>query len=182
VQHAQQYRTIQVFLIKAPLSLCLGRGHTNVMLSSFNLYRFVGDFEPLRRLGRGGFGLVFECRNKNDDCHYAIKRIPVANRDNARQRVIREAKSLAKLDHPHIVRYYQCWFETPPQGWQKSLDKDILNKWCIVYIVIQSNIMQFLVNYHHMRLNCHHLGHQHMEISKKLNLIQIIQCQMSLID
>lgn len=31
-------------------------------------------------LGRGGFGVVFEARNKVDDCNYAIKRIRLPNR------------------------------------------------------------------------------------------------------
>lgn len=37
--------------------------------------RFENDFEPLRCLGKGGFGVVFEARNNIDDRHYAVKRI-----------------------------------------------------------------------------------------------------------
>ena len=32
--------------------------------------RYLTDFEPIQCLGRGGFGLVFEVRNRLDDCHY----------------------------------------------------------------------------------------------------------------
>lgn len=39
--------------------------------------RYLQDFEPIHCLGKGGFGIVFEARNKIDDCHYAIKRIPL---------------------------------------------------------------------------------------------------------
>lgn len=39
--------------------------------------RYLHDFEPIHCLGKGGFGIVFEARNKIDDCHYAIKRIPL---------------------------------------------------------------------------------------------------------
>lgn len=42
--------------------------------------RYLTDFEPVQCLGRGGFGVVFEARNKVDDCHYAIKRIRLPNR------------------------------------------------------------------------------------------------------
>lgn len=42
--------------------------------------RFLTDFSPVHCLGKGGFGVVFEAKNKIDDCHYAIKRIPLPNR------------------------------------------------------------------------------------------------------
>jgi serine/threonine protein kinase len=42
--------------------------------------RFLTDFSPVHCLGKGGFGVVFEARNKIDDCSYAIKRIPLPNR------------------------------------------------------------------------------------------------------
>lgn len=44
------------------------------------LRRYLTDFEPVQCLGRGGFGVVFEARNKVDDCNYAIKRIRLPNR------------------------------------------------------------------------------------------------------
>jgi len=42
--------------------------------------RYLTDFEPVQCLGRGGFGVVVEARNKVDDCNYAIKRIRLPNR------------------------------------------------------------------------------------------------------
>lgn len=42
--------------------------------------RYLDDFEPIHCLGKGGFGVVFQARNKIDDCHYAIKRITLPNR------------------------------------------------------------------------------------------------------
>ncbi|KAK2142502.1 hypothetical protein LSH36_947g01029 [Paralvinella palmiformis] len=43
--------------------------------------------------------------------------------DHAREKVMREVKALAKLDHTGIVRYHQSWFESPPFGWQEERDK-----------------------------------------------------------
>lgn len=56
--------------------------------------RYLTDFEPIQCLGRGGFGLVFEVRNRLDDCHYAVKRIQLPNSEEAREKVMREVKVL----------------------------------------------------------------------------------------
>ncbi|CAI9565024.1 unnamed protein product, partial [Staurois parvus] len=85
--------------------------------------RYLTDFEPIRCLGRGGFGVVFEARNKVDDCNYAIKRIRLPNRRLAREKVMREVKALAKLEHPGIVRYFNAWKEEPPELWQEKMDQ-----------------------------------------------------------
>jgi len=42
--------------------------------------RYLTDFEPVDCLGKGGYGVVFEAKNKIDDCNYAIKRIALSNR------------------------------------------------------------------------------------------------------
>lgn len=85
--------------------------------------RFSTDFETVQCLGKGGFGVVFEAKNKLDDCNYAIKRIVLPNRQESRDRVMREVKTLAHCEHQHIVRYFQAWVETPPPGWQEKEDK-----------------------------------------------------------
>ncbi|MBN3307037.1 E2AK3 kinase, partial [Amia calva] len=91
--------------------------------SSEYVSRYLTDFEPVQCLGRGGFGVVFEARNKVDDCNYAIKRIRLPNRELAREKVMREVKALAKLEHPGIIRYFNAWQETPPEGWQEEMDQ-----------------------------------------------------------
>ena len=47
--------------------------------------------------------------------------------ERAREKVMREVKALAKLDHGGIVRYHQAWFENPPIGWQEDNDKAALD-------------------------------------------------------
>ncbi|KIH62459.1 PQQ enzyme repeat protein [Ancylostoma duodenale] len=42
--------------------------------------KFIQDFEPVKLLGHGGFGVVFEAINRLDECPYAVKRIAVSNR------------------------------------------------------------------------------------------------------
>merc|ERR1719219_2680231 len=64
--------------------------------------RFLSDFQPVQRLGKGGFGVVFECRNNYDDIHYAVKRITMPASEENRKKVKREVK----LDHKNVVRYF----------------------------------------------------------------------------
>jgi len=85
--------------------------------------RYLADFEPVRCLGRGGFGVVFESKNRIDDNHYAVKRIRLPRVEGAKKKVLREVKFLAKLDHKNIVRYYNTWLEKPPLGWQECRDE-----------------------------------------------------------
>eukprot|EP00094_Tigriopus_californicus_P003984 TCALIF_03837-PA protein Name:"Similar to EIF2AK3 Eukaryotic translation initiation factor 2-alpha kinase 3 (Homo sapiens)" AED:0.07 eAED:0.07 QI:0/0.66/0.5/1/0.66/0.5/4/176/987 len=85
--------------------------------------RYLADFEPVQCLGKGGFGVVFEAKNKLDDNKYAVKRIRLPKSDHAKKKVMREVKFLAKLEHRNIVRYYNTWLESPPPGWQEDHDK-----------------------------------------------------------
>jgi serine/threonine protein kinase len=76
--------------------------------------RYKSEFRELAPLGRGGFGTVFRCENALDGREYAIKKvwIPSGEEFSQRlQRVLREVKILALLDHPNIVRYYTAWLE-----------------------------------------------------------------------
>uniref|UniRef100_A0A8I3WUL3 PRKR-like endoplasmic reticulum kinase n=1 Tax=Callithrix jacchus TaxID=9483 RepID=A0A8I3WUL3_CALJA len=95
----------------------------NDIKNSGYISRYLTDFEPIQCLGRGGFGVVFEAKNKVDDCNYAIKRIRLPNRELAREKVMREVKALAKLEHPGIVRYFNAWLEAPPEKWQEKMDE-----------------------------------------------------------
>ncbi|KAJ2797238.1 hypothetical protein H4R20_005254, partial [Coemansia guatemalensis] len=72
--------------------------------------RYHDDFVQLRCLGKGGFGKVYEVRNKLDGRPYAVKHIRIKGEITA-EKTLREIKMLANLDHPNIVRYYSSWIE-----------------------------------------------------------------------
>ncbi|XP_055545954.1 eukaryotic translation initiation factor 2-alpha kinase-like [Wyeomyia smithii] len=93
--------------------------------------RFQEDFELVQCLGKGGFGVVFEVKNKLDDCNYAIKRVVLPNRQESKDRVMREVKTLAHCEHNNIVRYFHAWTETPPPGWQENQDKIWIERNCL---------------------------------------------------
>jgi serine/threonine protein kinase len=79
--------------------------------------RYASEFEELAALGKGGFGTVFKCRNVLDGRDYAVKKVTIVGEttedsfQQRLQRVLREVKILAVLDHPNIVRYYTAWLE-----------------------------------------------------------------------
>lgn len=43
-------------------------------------------------------------------------------RESKRERVLREVRALAKLEHENIVRYFNAWLEEPPPNWQERRD------------------------------------------------------------
>ncbi|KRX52894.1 Eukaryotic translation initiation factor 2-alpha kinase 3 [Trichinella sp. T9] len=112
---------------KSQESMTDSQHFTNEIKQEFSS-RFLKDFIPVRCLGCGGFGTVYESVNKVDEQKYAVKRIALPERDYAKEKVIREVKALAKLDHPGIVRYYNSWFEEPPLEWLDSLEASVFKK------------------------------------------------------
>ena len=64
-----------------------------------------GRYSLERELGRGGMGVVYLAREVRLDRPVAVKLLPPAQaRDAAlRERFLREARTAAKLSHPHIV-------------------------------------------------------------------------------
>lgn len=68
----------------------------------------LGDLLLTGFIGQGGMGAVFEARNLRLDRRVAVKvMLPRAvGVAAARQRLLREARNVAALDHPHIVTVY----------------------------------------------------------------------------
>jgi hypothetical protein len=75
-------------------------------------------FEILGVLGRGGMGVVFKARQKALDRVVALKVLPpaTAKAPGFAERFVREAKAMARLQHPNIVAVHEfgetdglCW-------------------------------------------------------------------------
>jgi translation initiation factor 2-alpha kinase 1 len=87
------------------------------ILNSVKENRYKSDFLELEKIGRGGFASVYKCRNYVDDQVYAVKKITLRIKDikdnfqKELDKVLQEAKFLAKVNHPNIVRYYNSWLE-----------------------------------------------------------------------
>ncbi|WP_158305924.1 serine/threonine-protein kinase [Anaeromyxobacter sp. Fw109-5] len=69
-------------------------------------------FELVREIGRGGFGVVFEARDRQLDRAVAFKAIRRGERHALRERLLRgEAEAVARLSHPNLVALHdvgQC--------------------------------------------------------------------------
>ncbi|CAG2107377.1 unnamed protein product, partial [Medioppia subpectinata] len=67
------------------------------------------QFIEMSAIGSGGFGTVFKVKHRLDDKIYAVKRVQFGEK---KQKVLKEVKSLAKLDSDFVVKYYNSWLES----------------------------------------------------------------------
>ena len=67
--------------------------------------RVIGDYQVMSRLGEGGMGLVYKGQHSALGQVVAIKSLHSAlmNNQSARERFVREAQALARLNHPNII-------------------------------------------------------------------------------
>ena len=91
--------------------------------------RFNTDFEIKAKLGEGGGGCVYKVRNRWDGNEYAIKIIRVniySPKDETKilSKLLNEGYVLSRLQHKHIVRYYQTWVEDADITLDKQLFSD----------------------------------------------------------
>jgi len=68
------------------------------------------DYEPVRILGAGGFGVTFLCRLKLSGGLVAVKALASEGLDRDAGTVMREAAALDELLHPAIVRLRHCGY------------------------------------------------------------------------
>ncbi|KAK2452160.1 Protein kinase superfamily protein [Trifolium repens] len=76
--------------------------------------RFVADFRVRDEIG---YGCVFLYTHFIDGKDYAVKRIPL---ELDFEEELREAKTLASLQHQHAVLYHQSWIDNGPIDYESS--------------------------------------------------------------
>ncbi|TDH64954.1 hypothetical protein CCR75_006859 [Bremia lactucae] len=86
--------------------------------------RYRGDFKELGLLGRGGGGEVVKVQNRLDRQLYAVKKVKLNPDDKIMKRkILREVKTISRMQHRHIVRYFQAWIES--KSWWTSDEKEV---------------------------------------------------------
>jgi eukaryotic-like serine/threonine-protein kinase len=65
-----------------------------------------GRYLVLGRLGEGGDGVVYRAYDSELDRHVAIKLLRRGRSERDEARLLREARTLAKLAHPHVVKVH----------------------------------------------------------------------------
>jgi translation initiation factor 2-alpha kinase 3 len=86
----------------------------------FELSRYLRDFTEVCMIGKGGYGKVYQVQHRLDGSNYAVKKINLKAHHLKRiqergqselDTLLNELRTLAKFDHPNIVRYYGGWLE-----------------------------------------------------------------------
>lgn len=82
-----------------------GPGDRSAPPSPEEMSRHFPHLEVLEVLGQGGMGIVYRARHRNLDRMVALKVLPpeAAREPGFPERFTREARTLARLQHPHIV-------------------------------------------------------------------------------
>jgi tetratricopeptide (TPR) repeat protein len=80
--------------------------------------RVLGHYRVLDLVGAGGMGEVYRARDERLDRDVAIKVLPeaVAADPDRLARFEREAKALARIEHPNILTIHDFGHETPAEG------------------------------------------------------------------
>ncbi|KAM5439195.1 putative non-specific serine/threonine protein kinase [Microsporum canis] len=85
--------------------------------------RYATEFEEEALIGRGSYGVVYRVRHHVDGQGYAVKKIPLSSKklQQLQERglrevdnILKEIRTLAKLEHTNVVRYYGAWAEYSP--------------------------------------------------------------------
>ena len=82
------------------------------------------DYIYLDTLGKGGYGIVYKVMHRIDQQIYALKEI-----SHDGPNALQEIQTMAKLDHPHIVRYYHSFLRKDTLYIQMQYCPSSLKQW-----------------------------------------------------
>ncbi|MBX7083773.1 MAG: protein kinase, partial [Nannocystaceae bacterium] len=107
----------------------------------------LGRYRLLRRLGRGGMGEVMLAHDPELDRNVAIKLLGsgVTGDGQARGRLAREARALARLDHPNVVPIHDAGV-VGEQVWlaMEFIDGGTLRAWLAAHRRTRAAVLEVL--------------------------------------
>ena len=87
---------------------------TDLLRNSNDVPERFGPFRRIRELGSGAMGAVLEVEHGHTGGRYALKVIlPDALDAEALARFQREARAMARLNHPHVARIHAAQLDPP---------------------------------------------------------------------
>src|SRR5262249_51298639 len=108
----------------------------------------IGKYKVLERLGSGGMGQVFLCEHKLMRRRVAVKVLPTAKAEDpsSLERFYREARAVAALDHPNLVRAY-------------DIDRDDNLHFLVIEYVDGANLQEIVKKFGKMDVTraCHYM-------------------------
>ncbi|RME49101.1 MAG: hypothetical protein D6795_12085, partial [Deltaproteobacteria bacterium] len=71
---------------------------------------YLAQYAKVERIGEGGMGMIFKCFNQHLNRHEAVKCLhkKFAENENVRKRLVLEARALADVVHPSVIRVYDA--------------------------------------------------------------------------
>ena len=154
---------------------------THVVLSQGTM---VGHYRIIEKIGAGGMGEVFLAEDTKLDRKVALKFLPshIAQDADVRTRFTREAKAVAKLDHPNIVTIHEVGeFNGRPFFAMQYIKGKTLQHFCSEETLSVGNIVNIVLQIAEGLSKAHAVGITHRDI-KSANIIVDQDFRLKILD
>ncbi len=154
---------------------------THVVLSQGTM---VGHYRIIEKIGAGGMGEVFLAEDTKLDRKVALKFLPsqIAQDADVRTRFTREAKAVAKLDHPNIVTIHEVGeFNGRPFFAMQYIKGKTLQHFCSEETLSVGKIVNLILQIAEGLSKAHAVGITHRDI-KSANIIVDQELRLKILD
>lgn len=75
------------------------------------------DFQRIKQIGKGAFGIVYLVRRNKDKIIYALKQVQISKMSSKeKSNALNEIRILASITHKNIISYKECFFDDKTQS------------------------------------------------------------------
>jgi serine/threonine protein kinase/DNA polymerase III delta prime subunit len=104
-------RKLRASLDTSPLSIRVFLVRKETLSMAERVGQILGNYQLLRLLGRGAFAEVYLAEHRYLEVPAAIKVLHVRMEPDTQKQFLREARTIAHLQHPHIIRVHDFGFQ-----------------------------------------------------------------------